>query len=61
MDVERPPRLLPSLVLAVVGVIAALVVLSWIVGAIFSILKFVVLVGGAIAVIWAVLASRSDR
>ncbi|MDE0803374.1 MAG: hypothetical protein OSA99_08625 [Acidimicrobiales bacterium] len=61
MDVERPPRLLPSLVLTVVGIIAALVVLSWIVGAVFSILKFVLLVGGAIAVIWAVLASRANR
>jgi hypothetical protein len=61
MDVERPPRLLPSLVLAVVAVIAAFVVLGWIIGAIFSILKFVLLVGGAIAVIWAVLAARADR
>ena len=61
MDAERPPRVLPSLVLFVVGVIVALMVLGWIVGAIFSILKFALLVGGAVAVIWAVLASRSNR
>lgn len=61
MDVDRPPRLMPSLVLAVVGVIVALMIVGWIIGAIFSLLKFVFVVGAALAVIWAILSSRLRR
>ncbi len=61
MDVERPPRILPSLVLAVVGVIVALMVVGWIIGAIFSLLKLVFIVGAALAVIWAIMSSRTRR
>ena len=61
MDVERPPRILPSLVLWVVGAIVAVMVFWWVVGAIFSLLKMLFVVGAALAVIWAILASRSRR
>lgn len=61
MDAERPPRILPSLVLTAVGVVVGLMVLWWVVGAIFSLLRLVFVVGVAVAVIWAVLASRSGR
>lgn len=59
MDVDRPPRILPSLVLSVVGVLVALMFLGWIVGTIVAVVKFALVVGAAIAVIWAVMASRT--
>lgn len=59
MDVERPPRILPSLVLGVVGVVVALMIVGWIIGTIFSLLKMAFVVGAAIAVIWAIMASRT--
>lgn len=58
MDVERPPRILPTLVLTVVGVIVAFMVVGWIIGAIFSLLRFLFVVGVVVLVLWAILSSR---
>ncbi|WP_436794878.1 hypothetical protein [Actinospongicola halichondriae] len=61
MDVERPPRILPSLVLMIVGVLVALAVVGWVIGAVLSLLRLLFVVGVAVAIIWAIVASRSDR
>lgn len=61
MDDDRPPRLLPSLVLFVVGAIVVLMLVSWVIGTVFAILRLVFVVGVAVAVIWAIMASRADR
>ena len=44
-----------------VGAIVAVMVFWWVVSAIFSLLKMLFVVGAALAVIWAILASRSRR
>lgn len=58
---ETPPRILPALILGGVALILAITVLGWVIGAILAVVRFVLIVAVAIAVIWAVLALRSDR
>ena len=55
---ERPPRILPALILYGVGALVLLTVLGWVIGAVLSILRFVVLAGIAVAVIWAIASLR---
>lgn len=61
MDTDRPPRLLPYLVLLGVGAVLAFMVLGWVIGAVFSILRTVILAVIVVAVIWAVLSLVRDR
>lgn len=58
---QRPMRVMPSLVLTVAAVIGGLLVLNWVIGTIFSIIRMVLIVGIAIAVIWALASARADR
>lgn len=58
---ERPPRILPTLILGGVALIVAITVLGWVIGAVLAVVRLVLVVGVAVAVIWAVLAMRSDR
>ena len=58
---DSPPRILPTLVLWGVGLLVAITVVGWVIGAILSVLRLVLLVGIAVAVIWAIVASRGDR
>ncbi|HEU5084580.1 MAG TPA: hypothetical protein VFU14_14650 [Acidimicrobiales bacterium] len=52
--------LVPKIVIGAVVVFVALTVLGWIVGAIISVLRFLAVVVVVVAVIWALLAMRSD-
>lgn len=58
---ERPPRILPTLILGGLAVVVALTVLGWVIGAVLAVLRGLVVVAVAVAVIWAVLAARADR
>ncbi|MDZ7675515.1 MAG: hypothetical protein U5K30_10660 [Acidimicrobiales bacterium] len=60
MDGERPPRLLPHLVLWGVSAVLAFMVLGWVIGAVFSILRTVILTVIVVAVVWAVVAIVRD-
>lgn len=55
---ERPPRILPTLILGAVGVFAALTVVGWVIGAIVSALRTAVVVVALGAIIWALVSSR---
>lgn len=58
---DRPPRLLPALVLFGVAVVVGLTVLGWVIGAILSIVRLIVIVVVAVLVVWAIASARSDR
>ena len=55
------PGVLPKLIIGGLAVIVALTVIGWIIGAILSILRIVVIVVVAGAVIYAIGSARSDR
>lgn len=59
-----PPRsgssLVPKIVVGAVVAFVALTVLGWVVGTIISVLRFLAVVVVVVAVIWALLAMRSD-
>ena len=55
---ERPPRILPTLVLGAVGIFAVLTVIGWVIGAVLAALRAALVVVVVGAVIWAVVASR---
>ncbi len=61
MSDESPPRLLPTLVLWAVGIIVVISIVGWIIGAVFSAIRSLLLIGIAVAVIWAIVSSRADR
>ena len=58
---SSPPRILPMLVLWGVGLLVAITVVGWVIGAILSVLRLVLVVVIAGAVIWALVASRGDH
>lgn len=58
---EKPPRILPTLILVGVALILAITVLGWVIGAVLAVVRFVLVVAVAVAVIWAILAIRGDR
>jgi len=58
---DDPPRILPALILGGIALIVAVTVLGWIIGAVLALVRFVLIVVVAVAVIWAILAIRSDR
>lgn len=58
---ESPPRILPTLVLGGVALLVLITVVGWVIGAILSILRLILLVVVAAAVIWAIVAGRGDR
>ena len=55
---ERPPRLLPTLVIGAVGVFVALTVIGWVVGAVLAALRTALVVLAIVGVIWLLLGSR---
>lgn len=58
---DSPPRILPTLVLWGVGLLVAITVVGWVIGAILAVLRLVLLVAIAGVVIWALFASRGER
>ena len=59
--VDDGPSLVWRLVFAVVAVLVVLTVIGWIIGAILNALKLVFVIGGAIAIIWAIASARAGR
>ncbi len=57
----RRPGILPTLIVGGLAVIVALTIIGWVIGAILSILRVVVIVVVAGAVIFAIGSARSDR
>lgn len=55
---ERPPRILPTLVVGAVGVFVVLTVIGWVVGAVLAALRTALVVIVIVGVIWALLGSR---
>ncbi len=55
------PGILPTLIIGGLAVIIALTLIGWVIGAILSILRLVVIVVVAAAVIFAIGSARSDR
>ncbi len=53
--------ILPTLIIGGVAVIVALTLIGWVIGAILSVLRLVVIVVVAGAVIYAIGSARSDR
>lgn len=52
MDEARPPRLLPRLLIWGVVGLAVLIVLNWILSAVFAVVRLALLVGFVLAVGW---------
>ena len=61
MREERPPRLLPTLVLGGIVLFAALTVVGWVIGAVMAALRAVVLLVVVAAAVWALLQYARDR
>jgi hypothetical protein len=52
---ERPPRILPTLVVGAVGIFVALTVIGWIIGAVLAALRAALVVVVVVGVIWMLL------
>lgn len=61
MREERPPRLLPTLVVGGIVCFAALTVLGWVIGAVMAALRAIALLVVVVAAVWALLRFAGDR
>ena len=61
MREERPPRLLPTLLVGGLAVIVALTVIGWVVGAVLAALRALVIVAVVVLAGWALLRVAADR
>ena len=61
MREERPPRLLPTLVVGGIVCIVALTVIGWVVGAVIAAVRAIVLLVVVVAAVWALLRFAGDR
>ena len=61
MREERPPRLLPTLLVGGVAVIVALTVIGWVVGAVLAALRALVVVAVVVLAGWTLLRVAADR
>ena len=61
MREERPPRLLPTLLVGGVAVIVALTVIGWVVGAVLAAVRALVVVAVVVLAGWALLRVAADR
>lgn len=60
-DSDRPPRLLPTIVVGGVVAFVALTFVSWVIGTVLAALRTAVVLAVIVAVVWAVAGSRSRR
>lgn len=58
---ERPPRILPSLILFGVGALVVIMIIGWVIGVIMAAVRFLLIVGIVVAAIWAIASMRSNR
>ena len=58
---ERPPRILPSLILFGVGALVVVTIVGWVIGAVLAAVRVLLVVALVLAVIWALASMRSDR